>query len=177
MRFFTRELFERRQSEDDVVLEASEEEWECALDAYDRHLQAMAERLPAHIRQFQELLLHDALVLSMGRQGNRLIMILRQDIPPRDLVIVSYDLEGEPVLEKFSRKVRDWSRPTDFNFDELDIIDQNGQTLYLQEIVFGNGWLLRLPFRVVNVTRAAPVYPIEHGAAMPNLCPAMAQPA
>src|SRR5438046_2368682 len=99
MRFFTKELFERRQSEDDAVLEASEEEWECALEAYDRQLQAMAGRLPAHIRQFQELLLHDALVLSIGRQGNRLIMILRQDIPPRDLVIVSYDLEGEPALE------------------------------------------------------------------------------
>jgi hypothetical protein len=177
MRFFTRELFERRQSEDDVVLEASEEEWECALDAYDRHLQAMAGRLPAHIRQFQELLLHDALVLSIGRQGNRLIMILRQHIPPRDLVIASYDLEGEPVLEKFSRNARDWSRQTDFNFDEFDVIDQNGQTLYLQEIVFSNGWLLRLRIRDLSVTRAAPVYPIEHGAAVPNLSPAMAQSA
>src|SRR5205807_2252501 len=126
-----------------------EEEWESALDAYDRHLLAMAGRVPAHIGQFQELLLHDALLLSIGRQGNRLIMVLRQDIPPRDLVIVSYELEGEPVLEKFSRNARDWSRPTDFNFDEFDIIDQNAQTLYLQEIVFGNGWLLRLQFRDV----------------------------
>jgi hypothetical protein len=177
MKFFTKKLFERRQSEDDVVLEASEGDWECALEAYDRHLQALAGRLPAPIRQFQELLLHDALVLSIGRQGNRLIMILRQDIPPRDLIIVSYDLEGEPALEKFAPNARDWSRPTDFNFDEFDVIDQNGRTLYLQEIVFGNGWLLRLLFRDMNVTRAAPVYPIEQGAAMPNLCPAMAQSA
>jgi len=161
MRFFTRELFERRQSEDDAVLDASEEEWESALEAYDRHLQAIAGHLPAHVRQFQQLLLHDALVLSIGRQASRLIMILRQDIPPRDLVIVCYDLEGEPSLQKFSRNAGDWSRPTHFNFDEFDVIDQNGQTLYLQEIVFGNGWLMRLRFRDVNVTRAAPVYPIE----------------
>ena len=104
-------------------------------------------------------------------------MVLRQDIPPRDLVIVSYDLAGEPELKEFSRSASDWSRPTDFNFDELDVIDENGQTLYLQEIVFGNGWLLRLQFRDVNVTRAAPVYPIERGAAMPNLCPAIPQSA
>lgn len=175
MRFFTKELFERRQSEDDAVLDGSEEEWERALEAYDLHLQALAGQLPAQIRQFQELLLHDALVQSIGRHGNRLIMILRQDIPPRDLVIASYDLEGEPTLEKFSRNARDWSRPTDFNFDEFDVIDQNGHACYLQEIVFGNGWLLRLPFRDLNVTRAAPVYPIERGAAMPNLCPAMPQ--
>ena len=147
------------------------------LTEYDLHLQALAGRLPDHIRQFQELLLHDALVQSIGRHGNRLILILRQDFPQRALVIVSYDLEGEPALEKFSRNARDWSRPTNFNFDEFNVIEQNGQTLYLQEIVFGNGWLLRLPFRDLNLTRAAPVYPIEHGAAMPNLCPAMAQPA
>ena len=176
MRFFTKELFDRNQSEDDAVQEAAEDEWERALEAYDRHLQTLAGHIPSHVRQFQELLLHDALVQSIGRQGKCLIMVLRQDIPPRDLVIVSYELEGEPALEKFSRDARDWSRPTDFNFDEFDVIDQNGP-LYLQEIVFGNGWLLRLKFRNVNVTRAAPVYPIEHGAAMPNLCPTMAQPA
>ncbi len=171
MKFFTRELYERTQSEDEAILDASEEEWESALRAYEKHLQGIEPELPVHIREFQELLLHDAVVQSIGREDNRLILILRKDIPPRDLVILSYDLESEPVLETFARHPRDWARTTDFNFDEFDVIRNSGGSLYTQEIVFGNGWLLRLRFRDVRLTRAAPLFPIEGGAAIPNLSP------
>jgi hypothetical protein len=171
MKFFTRELYARTQSEDEAIVDASEEEWESALQAYEQHLQALVPDLPGHVRGFQELLLHDAVVQSIGREDNRLILILRKDIPPRDLVILSYDLESEPVLEPFARHPRDWGRTTDFNFDEFDVVHEAGGTLYTQEIVFGNGWLLRLRFRDVRLTRAAPLFPIEGGAAIPNLSP------
>jgi hypothetical protein len=175
MKFFTRDLFERTQSADETILDTAEAEWEAALQSYEEHLQALVPALPAHLRAFQELLLHDALVQSIGRQGNQFLIILRKDIPPRDLVILNYELEGEPVLEPFARHPRDWSRPTAFNFDEFDILHEGGRTLYVQEIVFGNGWLLRLRFRDLRLTRAAPVYPLEHGTAIPDLCPPVVQ--
>jgi hypothetical protein len=93
MKFFTRDLYERSQSDDD--LGASEAEWESALENYERHLQA---------------------------------------------------IEGE-------------------------------RTLYTQEIVFGNGWLLRLRFCDVRVTRAVTVFPIECGAIVPKLGLPIAQSA
>jgi hypothetical protein len=82
VKFFTRELYERSQSKDDAILDASAEEWEAALQRYEQHLQAIEPALPAHLRAFQEPLLHDALVQSIGRQGNQFIRILRKDIPP-----------------------------------------------------------------------------------------------
>jgi hypothetical protein len=171
MKFFTRELYERCQSDVEAVLDGAEEQWESALQAYDQQQKEIATKLPTHLRAFQELLLHDAAVQSIGRQGDRLILILRKDIPPRDLIILSYALDGEPVLEPFARNPRDWTRPTDFNFDEFDLIHEKGKIIYTQEIVFGNGWLLRLRFRDVGITRAVPVFPIEVGASLPNLCP------
>jgi hypothetical protein len=126
MKFFTRELYERCQSDDDAVLDAAEEEWESALQVYEQHLEAIVPQLPAHLREFQELLLHDAVVQSIAREGDRLFLILRKDIPPRDLVILTYELESEPALEPFARCPRDWARPTDFNFDEFDVIHEGG---------------------------------------------------
>ena len=81
------------------------------------------------------------------------------------------------MLEPFARHPRDWSRAMAFNFDEFDVLPEGGRALYMQVIVFGNGWLLRLRFRDVRFTRAAAVYPLEAGAAILNLSPSLAQSA
>ncbi len=36
---------------------------------------------------------------------------------------------------------------------------QSERVRFTQSIVFGNGWLMRLPFRDVKVTLASPVVP------------------
>ncbi len=86
------------------------------------------------------------------------MIIARKDIPPRDLVILTYDLIDEPALEPFASDLRDWSGPALFNFDEFDVVQCAGEPLYTQEIVFNNGWLLRLRFRDVQVALADPLY-------------------
>jgi hypothetical protein len=167
MKFFTRELYEKSQSTDDAVLDAAEDEWEAALRRYEQHLQAIEPSLPAHLRAFNHLLLHDAMLQSIARQGDRLLLILHKDIPPRDLVILNYELDGEPVWEPFVLQPGGWSGMTEFNFDEFDVVQEAGRTLYTQEIVFGNGWLLRLRFRDVQVTMAQPIYPAPVGGSVP----------
>jgi hypothetical protein len=42
-----------------------------------------------------------------------------QDVPPRDLVILTYELEGEPVLLPFVGDPCNWSAPTAVNFDDF----------------------------------------------------------
>jgi len=42
-------------------------------------------------------LLHDAVVSNIAREGDKLIMVLQKDIPPRDTVILTYSLIEDPV--------------------------------------------------------------------------------
>ena len=100
MKYFTRNLIVRYGSDDKTVFLAANEEWEKALDAYTRYLDSIAPQLPEHIRDFTQLLLHDAMVWSIARQGMHLIMVLHKDIPPRDLVILTYELTAEPIIDK-----------------------------------------------------------------------------
>jgi hypothetical protein len=172
MRYFTRDLYRRCRSTDETVLNAACQEWEQANEAYEQHLAALAPEFPPHLREFADLLLHDAKVQSIARQGDRLILVLQKDIPPRDLVILSYELVGEPVVEPFADAPADWSRPTTFQFDELDVERASEGAIYSQSIVFGNGWLMRLRFRDVRVTVAQSVYP----AAVSDSLPAFALP-
>ncbi len=160
MRFFTRDLYRRCRSTAEAVLNVACEEWEQANEAYERHLTAIEAEFPLHLREFAALLLHDAKVQSIARQANQLILVLHKDIPPRDLVILNYELDGEPVVEPFVEAPSDWSQPTTFQFDELDIAQAGEDKFYSQSIVFGNGWLMRLRFRDVRVTVAQPVYPV-----------------
>jgi len=166
MKFFTRELYRRCQSTDDDTVEAASEEWEQANDQYERHLRDVENRLPPPVRELTHLLLHDARVQALGRQGNRLLMVLHKDIPPRDLVFLDYELDGEPTLEPFVDSPKDWQRATDFQFDELDVAGEGSRTVFTQSIIFGNGWLLHLRFRDVKIILACPVTPIGREAGL-----------
>ncbi len=169
MKYFTRDLYQRCRSTDEAVLNAACEEWEQANEVYERHLAAIEPEFPPHLREFAELLLHDAKVQSIARQNNQLILVLHKDIPPRDLVILDYELDGEPVVEPFADAPADWSRPTTFDFDELDIEHDKEGKIYSQSIVFANGWLMRLRFRDVRTTVAQSVYPAAVSGALPAI--------
>lgn len=165
MKFFTRDLYQRCRSTDETVLNAACEEWERANEAYERHLAAIESAFPPHLRDFAGLLLHDAKVQSIARQDELLVLVLEKDIPPRDLVILCYDLDGEPVLEPFADASTEWSLPTTFQFDELDIVNEPKSSFYTQSIIFGNGWLMRLRFHDVDMTVAQPMrFPSVTGA-------------
>jgi hypothetical protein len=169
MRFFTRDLYRRCRSTDEAVLSTACEEWEQANEAYERHLAAIVPGFPPHLREFAELLLHDAKVHFIARQDTLLILVLHKDVPPRDLVILCYDLDGEPVVEPFADAPTDWNQPTTFQFDELDIVNEAKSNLYTQSIVFGNGWLMRLRFHDVGMTVAQPMYPAAVSGSLPAL--------
>jgi hypothetical protein len=159
MQFFTRDLFRRCRSSDEAILSAACQEWEEANERYEQHMQVIESAMPAHLREFSSLLLHDAKVESIARDGDRLVMVLHKDIPPRDQVVFEYTLEGDPAFEPFADEPREWALPTTFEFDELDVATAGDRRWYDQSIVFSNGWLLRLRFFDVRVSVAQPLRP------------------
>jgi hypothetical protein len=159
MKYFTPELYLRGQSADDAVVRAVEEAWEEASERYERHLRVIEPEMPEHVREFGNLLLHDADVYSIARRDSQLIMVLRKDAPPCDVVVLTYHLTEEPHLSKGLFPKEYSSVGMQFLYDEMDLIKEGGRTVYAQSILFSNGWEMALRFSDVRVLLAQPVYP------------------
>lgn len=161
MNYFTRDLLQRYGSEDDEVADAANAEWEQVLDRYRHHLKQISPELPEHIRGCNELLLHDADVWSVAREGDHVLMIMRKDIPPRDLVILTYRLAAEPLINRAALPKEDCSNVMQFMYDELDLTHEGARTVYTQSILFSNGWEIQLRFHDVQVVLAEPMFPLN----------------
>jgi hypothetical protein len=163
MKYFTPELLAQLDSTDAATANAADAEWDRRLEEYEAALQRLSPEMPAHIREFNQLLLHDARVESIARHGNQLVMVLHKDVPPRQVVILTYDLTEEPLVNAEALPPGQRSPVMDFLYDELDLVRDGDQHQYTQSILFGNGWEMRLCFRDVRVTLAEPIYPVPSG--------------
>jgi hypothetical protein len=174
VKYFTRDLIERYGSWDDATANAASEEWEEILERYEREQRALEPELPEHIRDFTSLLLQDAIVWSIARQGDKLIIILRKDIPPQDVIIITYTLIEEPIINRDALSLEYRSEVMEFRCDEFELIRDGDRPAYAQSILFGNGWEMSLRFSDVQVSLAEPVYPLPGMAFVPLSTPAAA---
>lgn len=78
MKFFTPNLIKRLSSSDEAVARVAHDEWENALERYDSDWKSIELELPESIREFNNLLVHDAVVLSIVRQRDQLTMVVRK---------------------------------------------------------------------------------------------------
>jgi hypothetical protein len=170
LKYFTPELIEQLNSTDRIVANAADAEWDRRLEQYESDLQRISHELPEHIREFNSLLLHDARVCGMGRNGTQFIMMVHKDIPPRDLVILTYAMIDQPCINREVLPPGQRSVVMDLLYDEFDLHIVGGERHYTQSILFSNGWELRLCFRDVKVTLAQPIYPASRmtGNSMPE---------
>ena len=81
MKYFTPELYIRGQSPDEVIQRRGERLWEEEVKRYERHLAAILPEFGPSVRAYMDLLLHDAIVESISRQGGRLVMVLQTERP------------------------------------------------------------------------------------------------
>ncbi len=168
MKLFTSELYVRGQSQDDANRDEVDRLWEDANRQYEQRLQQIRPQLPTHIQSFlDELLLHDADVWSLARHGDQLIMVLRKDIPPRDVVILTYTLVAEPAINTAAIPPEHCSRVMQFLYDEFDLVEDDGKKLYVQSILFSNGWEVQIKFRDVKVERADAIFPVAGTSLVP----------
>ncbi len=168
MKYFTPELYMMGQAEDDETANEADRLWDEALERYERRLEEIRPELPEHVRAFNELLLHDAVVESMYRVRDKLVFVALKDIPPRDLVTMTYTLAAEPVINK-EALAGEGCEVMEFMYDELDVMEENGQKVFTQSILFSNGWEVQLRFRDVEVVIAEPIYPAPAPAPSPAL--------
>lgn len=141
------------------MADAADAEWDRRLEVHEANLQRIHAEVPDPIREFNNLRLHDARVCSIARAGDQLIMVLHKDIPPRDLVILTYVLTEEPFIDPAALSPAHRSPVMDFLYDEFDLVRAGDDEHYTQSILFGNGWEVCLRFRDVRVTLAEPLYP------------------
>jgi hypothetical protein len=154
MRYFTPELMERLGSPDRDVARAADQEWDRRLEEYEAHLRTLEPSFSDQLQQFNALLLHDARVLCLALSGDRLLMVLRKDIPPSEVVALTYELVAPPDLDRDALPPERRSNVMDYLYNELD---REG-TVFTESILFSNGWELRLRFRDVQVVEGEPFY-------------------
>jgi hypothetical protein len=160
MKYFTPELMARIGSPDETVANAAEAEWDQLLERYEQRLQQLRADMPPNVRALGDLLLHDAEVLTIAARGNEFLIVLRKDIPPRDVVLLTFTLAAEPMIDTAALPAEDISPVMQFLYDELDVVREGDQRVYIESILFSSGWEVQLRFRDVQVILADAIYPV-----------------
>jgi hypothetical protein len=158
MKYFTPERYLALQDfSSNEAMNAADADWEKEVDAYEAQLALIRPRLPESVRQLLEgYFLHDADVISVGRQNGRFDVVLQLDVPPNDLLTISYVLTGEPTLNTAAFPAPGSTGPL-WLYEELDATPQG----YLHSVLFSNGWTLDVPFNDVTLTASTAVFPVR----------------
>jgi hypothetical protein len=167
MKYFTPELYCRGNSPHDQVVEGIEEEWEQALRRYQRRWRTIKDAFPDGVRRFEEdrVCLHDAELLRLARQGNRLLMVLETEAPARDLGILTFTLaeDFQLLTDVLPEDVRG-SRPY-WLYEEFDL-DRHKRCWF--EVFFTNGWGIKLSFTDFEFLVGQRIHPGANGQASPG---------
>lgn len=83
------------------------------------------------------------------------------------MVILTYFLTEDPFLDKESLPAGVRGPVMDFQYDEFELVREANRVIYSQDILFGNGWELRIRFSDVQVSLASPVYPLPDTVLVP----------
>ena len=161
MKYFTPERYLRLQdrSNEQGFLMALED-WERAVAEYREHLEQMRAKAPNGLRQLSDLVcLHDAAVLDMWWGGRtRFTITLHPESEPSRLVILTYSLLASPEVSKvLPEAVR--PRPVGWLYDELNVINQSGESGFSHDILLSDGREVFLQCRGVTVLRPIPLIP------------------
>ena len=167
MKYFTPELLERVSSPDDDVADAADRDWERAIRAYNRRWRRIQAAFPRTVQRFDQdhICLHDALVLSLGRQNNTFVFVLQMEPPSQKLVILTFALNGEPEIDTTAFPSRDSSGVVAWLYEEWDL-DRDKQRWF--EVLLSNGWSVKLPFREFRYLIGEQLLHLSNGKAIPG---------
>ncbi len=172
MNYFTPERYHALQNFDEAAMNAADADWEEAAERYNAYLDTILPELPEPVRQLlQGFYLHDANVLSMGQREDVFVIVLQLDVPPHDLLTITYTLAEPPLILQGVLPPEDCSPQPGWMHEELEMVCNGTDKTYLHSVLLSNGWELRLAFREVKMATAYPYYPLR-GARQPASVPA-----
>jgi hypothetical protein len=164
MKFFTPELLDRIRSLDDEVADAAHEEWERAIVRSNRRWKKIKTAFPNEVQRFEDnhVCLHDARLLSIGHEGGTFVMVLEPEPPAQTMVILTFILNGEPVVDPAALPGRSDSDWVTWMYEEFDL-DRQKKCWF--EVLLSNGWSVKLPFRDFYYLVAQKLFPVPKGQA------------
>ena len=171
MKFFTPERYlQLGNLGDEQAFLTAQQQWEEALTAYDKHLQAIRKELPRSLRSLVEsVYLHDARVLTMHQIDQEFFITLQPPSDPDRLVVIGYSLVEEPRVEQAVLPAERRREPIEWLYDELTLDRPEGprglpappgKPTLRHNILLSNGWEVKLRFRSVWVKRPIRVVPV-----------------
>lgn len=158
MKYFTPELLNRVGSRDDDVADAGHDAWDRAIKRYNRRWARIKQAFPEPVRRFDEapICLHDAEVLSMARKKDRFVMVMHQEPPSRDIVILTFTLDGEFEIDPKALPMHCTSNRVFWMYEEFDL-DRDKRCRF--EVMLTNGWIIKLAFRKFQYLVAEAIRP------------------
>ncbi len=160
MKYFTPELYIRLQDREPEAMDAADDTWTDAAARYDNYVQSIHPELPSAVQQLLEgYYLHDAQILSVGRQGDTFVILLQLDVPPNDLLAITYTLAAEPLIDRSALPAEYRSPCMTWQYEELEVCENGDSKYYRHAILFSNGWEIQVPFRDVQLATVQPIYP------------------
>jgi hypothetical protein len=176
MKYFTPELLERVASLDDDVADDAQDEWERAIVRSNRHWQKIKKAFPAAVRRFEEdhVCLHDAQVLRMGRDGDTFVMVLEMEPPSRNLVVLTFTLDGEPEIDPRALPAQREHEFVTWLYEEWDL-DRGKRCRF--DVLLSNGWSVRLCFREFQYLILPPILPARDGQVLGTRSATVPRPA
>ena len=154
-------------------MHAADAAWDEAVQHYDAYVQSIRAEMPESVRELVDgFFLHDARVLSMGRRGDTFVISLQLDVPPNELLTVTYTLTGAPEIKQ---ELFPWATSAvtpDWLYEEIELFRDGERSSFVHSILFSNGWEARLLFREVRLATAYPTFPVPKTP--PSVSPASA---
>ena len=146
MKYFTVELLNRLRSDNEDESALCHDDWEMALKRYRQREQRIKPAMPKSVGRFVDthLCLHDARLLSMGRQDDTLVMVLEMEPPSRELVILTFTLDGAFHISEETLKGKSIAGIITWMYEEWNI-DRRRRCCF--SVLLCNGWMVDLAFR------------------------------
>jgi hypothetical protein len=95
----------------------------------------------------------------MGQRGDSFVISLQLDVPPNDLLTITYTLVGPPQVQQETFPWVTNASPVDWLYEEVEQVPARDRKHFAHSILFSNGWEIRLPFREVHTTTVFPLLP------------------
>jgi hypothetical protein len=160
MKYFTPERYLALQDfRSDEAMDAAGAAWEATAQRYRHQLKRLLPSLPKGLHSLvSDFYCHDATVLSLGRAEQTFVMVLRLEVPPQELLVVTYRLTEEAVIKSHAFPAERSAGPVQWMYDEVGAVPGKSGC-WSHSILLSNGWEVQLRLSDVGVVRAETVYP------------------